>query len=85
MPGPRRLNLHPGALRAHVHGVRHIQHALVDHRRRPDRLVRARLDREGGGVLGAVLGCLAPGPGIAVRGLDRQLASSDKWDADCER
>ena len=78
LPSPRRLDLHPAALRAHVHGVRNIQSALVDHRRRAHRLVGASLDGELCVVLSAVRICLAPGPGGADRGRDREFAPCDQ-------
>ena len=62
-PDPRRLHLHPGTLRAQVHGVRNIQCALGDHGGCTNSCVRGSLDGEGSGVLTVVLGGLAPGPG----------------------
>ena len=84
-PGSRRLNLHPGALRAHVQGVGNIQRALVDHGRRTDRLVWPGLDREVGGVLSTVRGRLTPGPGVGGRGLHLHFPVSDQRDTDCKR
>ena len=85
LPSPRRLDLHPTALRAHENGIRNTQSALVDHRLRAHRRVGAGLDRERRGVLSAVLGRLAPGPSVANRGRDREFALCDYRDTDYKR
>ena len=85
MPGPCRRHPHSGAPGAHVHDVRNLQCALVDHRYRADRRIRGGPDREGGGVLSGELGGLSPCPCVAARGLHREPAFSDQWDADWKR
>ena len=70
LPSPRRLDLHPAALRAHENGIRNTQSALVDHRLRAHRRVGASFDRVRRGIVSAVLGRLTPGPSVANRGTE---------------
>ena len=83
-PGPLRLHLHPDTLGTQVHGVRNVQHTLVDHRFYTDGRVWADSDNESGSIIISVLGRLAPGPGVGARGSFREPALGDHRGANCK-
>ena len=72
-PSSRGLDLHSGALGAQVHDVRNFQHTMVDDGHCANGLVWASLDREGGGVPSVIGDGHGPPPGLAGRGLYREL------------